>query len=412
MACAFNCLGAGSCLYSTAASCTINVLLSSNTTSDLSLGYTFDDEVASTLGWSECGCRCTSADTSSTGSFYSDPRELSANCGIWSPLADALSVANVIAAVFGACYAFRTVVNCLFNDGQIFDRSPRGHFTQFILHNRAFFFSLHVIIWTLVLLLDKEKHLDKDKGLAISRIIIGFQVMGSTISVVYLWTKLLPLKIMKGEPIVKLIRFVETNKGRIEMIVLVMFFTAAIFVMMDDFSSAVKIWNVSISLICPFPMYFIAAISTNLYKKMHPDQNTVGKMNSIQAFIALFNRGATAEKEQPELGLAKFKAVVFKLRLSCAVVLFIGSGAITVALGLAFVPVVQALPDYFDKLLIFCALGFFASMEFIFSPVRFAKAKQEAQKTSEHHASTVEETESTESADEKKGNGSSKVAPA
>ncbi|GMI14627.1 hypothetical protein TrLO_g7166 [Triparma laevis f. longispina] len=71
------------------------------------------------------------------------------------------------------------------------------------------------------------------------------------------------------------------------------------------------------------------------------------------------------------------------------------------------------MPDYFDALLIFCALAFFAAMEFIFSPVRFAKARQEAQKVSEHHASTVEEDLSGLSAEEEEmKTGSAKVAPA
>ncbi|GMI14637.1 hypothetical protein TrLO_g7167 [Triparma laevis f. longispina] len=119
---------------------------SSNTTSDITQCYTFDPSVASSLGYSECGCRCTSADTASTGTFFSDPTILSANCAIWSPLANAFSIANMLNAVVSALFAGKIIVHCLFNDAQIWDRSPKGHFTQFILHNRAFFFSLHALV--------------------------------------------------------------------------------------------------------------------------------------------------------------------------------------------------------------------------------------------------------------------------
>ena len=52
-------------------------------------------------------------------------------------------------------------------------------------------------------------------------------------------------------------------------------------------------------------------------------------------------------------------------------------------LAVGWVPIVQHMGDYFDTLLIFCALAFFTCMEYIFSPTRFNQAKKDAKATSE-----------------------------
>jgi hypothetical protein len=60
---------------------------------------------------------------------------------------------------------------------------------------------------------------------------------------------------------------------------------------------------------------------------------------------------------------------------------------------------------------IFCALGFLCAMEYVFSPVRLAKAVAAAKATSEHHESTCEADDSMEEGETAGGkNASSKVA--
>ena len=214
--------------------------------------------------------------------------------------------------------------------------------------------------------------------------------MGSTVTITYLWTKLLPMKIMRNEPIMRFVEFVKNHRGKIEAVIFLCFGVAAVMVVQDEFKLAFQIWNTTIIVVCWLPMCFITAISVTLYKKMLPDQNIVSEWGFAKGAVKLFTQGGGSVKEQPDAAKEKFSAVVFKLRFSIVIVAVIGGGANLFSAALAFVPVTDVMPDILDSFLIFCALFFFLAMEYVFSPIRMAKAVANAKAVSEHHHSTVE----------------------
>ena len=174
--CDFNCLGAGQCVFATAAACTPDLLASNNFTSDSSQGFTFDANLAESLSFEECGCRCTNfPTTSSTGRFFSDPTILSANCANYKPFAAALGWLNIAVAVACLAYSFKIAVYMLRHEKGITDPSDKGKMASFFLHVRSALFSLHTIVYC-ILTNVQDVPLDSNMAFALSRIVIGSQV--------------------------------------------------------------------------------------------------------------------------------------------------------------------------------------------------------------------------------------------
>ena len=314
--CDFDCFGNGNCLYAAEAFSCDSVM--ANNSLALEPG-------ASGV---ECGCLC-DAGFRSTSKFFSEISEMPINCHIHETTSLVMAVSIIILGLVCALYAFRIIVWMILKDGMVLDTGRNGHWSQFSLHLRSFFFSLHVVIVAIIRVSEGSNPISYDQSttLIISRVIIAAQVMGSTIVVTFLWTKLLPMKIMKNEPIMKLVSKFEYSRFKIEYMIYAGFIISIV-VAAIDLQVGFAICFTEVAFCCPIPMYFLSAVSSSLYKKMHPDKE-MGQIGALSAMYHIYMTGAKSKKKTEGTMLKKFEGVVFKLRLSVGAVLMIGGGAIS-----------------------------------------------------------------------------------
>ena len=123
------------------------------------------------------------------------------------------------------------------------------------------------------------------------------------------------MKIMKNEPIMRLVKKFESARRMIEQFIYLLFALCIAVAVSVDLLNGLMAWNTLIALICPIPIFFLSRVSASLYRKMHPDKE-IGDLGTIPAMYHIFATGAKSQKKAEKNMAKKFAAVVFKLRLS------------------------------------------------------------------------------------------------